>query len=151
MIRLKHHKLTGAFFLIALGLVVAACGDDTPMEEEQEPQVATMRLTVGAQTVDVAEDGTVTGGPISIPVGMTAVSVEFLLASGQPEPLVTAAEFQANVASDDETTVTFTRTSAFAGMLDGVASGSAVLSFSLFHIEEAHEDFGPFPVSTTVQ
>jgi hypothetical protein len=124
-----------------------ACDDETPVEPE--PMVATMRLTVGSQTVDVASNGAVTGGPIVISAN-TAISAQWLLANGMPEPLVTAAEFQLNATPADMGVVTFTRTSAFAGTLNKVTTGSTTIAFALYHIEEMHEDFGPHNVSITV-
>lgn len=152
MYQLRNSVLARSLVALTVGLLVASCGDSTgPEEEEHEPEVATMRLTVGSQTINVAEDGTVTGGPIVIPVGNTTISAQFLLASGQPEPLVTADVFQLNVDSDNTGVAGFTRTAAFGGSLVGTAAGSTILRFALFHIEEGHEDFGPFPVSVTVQ
>lgn len=149
---LPHRTRTARTLLtLMLGLTVASCGSDPMAEEEDEPEVATMRLTVGSQSIDVADDGTVTGGPISIPVGSTTVSAQFLLANGQPEPLVTADVFQLNVDSDDASVASFSRGGAFNGTLVGAAAGNTILRFSLFHIEEGHEDFGPFPVPVQVQ
>ena len=34
---------------------------------------------------------------------------------------------------------------------DGSGAGAVNVEFALLHIEENHEDFGPFPVSITVQ
>lgn len=146
-----HRRNTArALLTLTLGLVVASCGDD-PVAEEGEPEVATMRLTVGSQTINVADDGTVTGGPITIPVGSTAISAQFLLASGQPEPLVKPDVFQLTVSSDNAGVASFTRGGAFNGSLVGGAKGTTILRFALFHIEEGHEDFGPFPVTVVVQ
>lgn len=58
--------------------------------------------------------------------------------------------FELAVEIDDESIVTFTRASAFAGTLNKVAAGSTSATFALFHVEEGHEDFGPFPVPITV-
>lgn len=134
--------------LAGLTLALPACNSTNPVVEE-EPEVATMRLTIGAQTVDVDDAGVVTGGPIAISAN-TAVSVQWLKADGSAEDIITAADFQLNVTSDNASFVTFTRTSAFAGTLVRVGAGSTVLRFSLFHTGEGHEDFGPFPVSVTV-
>jgi len=139
----------GLLAILALGLPAASCDDETAPEEE--PEVATMRLIVGAQTVNVADDGTVTGGPIIIPVGNTAISAAFLRADGTAEPLVTADVFRLDVASDNAGIASFTRGGSFNGNLVGAAAGSTILRFSLFHLEEQHEDFGPFPVAVTVQ
>jgi hypothetical protein len=137
--------------MIAPALIVAAgvlaCDESTPPEEE--PAVATMRLTVGGATIDVEEDGSVTGGPITISA-TTAISAAWLKADGTAESLVTGAEFELTVESADEGIVTFTRTGPFAGTLNKVAAGTATAEFALLHIAEQHEDFGPFPVSIVV-
>ncbi len=140
-------RLVGAAAL-SLGVALGACEDD-PVVVEEEPEVATMRLTIGAQTVDVSDAGVVTGGPIAISAN-TTVSVQWLKADGSVEDVITAAEFQLNVTSNNSALVTFTRTSAFVGTLVRVAPGNTVLNFSLFHPGEGHEDFGPFPVSINV-
>ncbi|MDA0330327.1 MAG: hypothetical protein O2958_15145 [Gemmatimonadetes bacterium] len=149
MFALRRRSSAHALLALTLSLAVTACGDDMGPEEE-EPEVATMRITVGAQSIDVADDGTVTGGPISLSVGSTSISVQFLLANGQPEPLVTDAVFQVNVESDNAGVVSFTRVGAFDGTLVAGAAGSTTVRLALFHIEEAHEDFGPFPVPVVV-
>jgi hypothetical protein len=138
--------------LTLLLLVTAACDDDTTAVEE-EPEVATMRLVVGAQTINVADDGTVTGGPMTLVVGANTVTATFLGANGQPEPLVTTAEFQLNVEVLGGAPITFQRSAsnAFSGTLTATAAGQGrQLRFSLFHIEEQHEDFGPFTVTVNV-
>lgn len=151
MFRIRNRHIAGFTAMLALSLATGACGDDPMvMDEEEEPEVAIMRLTVGTQTIDVGETGTVTGGPIAIPVGSTAVSVVWLKADGTPEDIVDDVEFQLNVDSNNTSVVTFSRTDAFSGSLVGVGAGSTTLDFSLFHKLEMHEDFGPFPVSVTV-
>jgi hypothetical protein len=134
------------FTLLAVALALPACNSTDP---EEEPEVATMRLTIGTQTIDVDDAGMVTGGPIAISAN-TSVSAQWLKADGSPEDLVSGAEFQLDVTSDNASFVTFTRTAAFAGTLVRVGPGSTVLRFSLFHTVEMHEDFGPFPVNITV-
>ena len=146
--RLTHRRIGFALVVFPLALWVGACDDD-PVAQEPEPEVATMRLTVGTQTITVSDNGTVTGGPIMV-TGTVTISAEFLRADGTPDPLVTAAEFQLNADPANTGTVTFTRTSEFAGTLTGVSAGTTEIEFSLFHKAEQHEDFGPFPVSVQV-
>jgi len=146
MFDVMHRRRLAGAALFALGLTLAACNSTEP---EEEPEVATMRLTIGAQTVNVNESGVVTGGPIAISAN-TAISVQWLKDDGSVETLVTSADFQVNVTSNNAAVVTFSRSSAFAGTLVKVAAGSSVLNFSLFHVLEGHEDFGPFPVPVTV-
>jgi hypothetical protein len=146
-----HGRATARTLLaLTLGLVVASCGSD-PVDEEPEPEVATMRLTIGSQTYDVDDSGNLTGGPITIPVGSTSVSAQFLRADDTPEPLVTSDVFELRIEPADAAIADFTRGGAFNGTLVGIAAGSTTMDFALFHLDEQHEDFGPFPLSVTVQ
>ena len=137
--------------LAALALIAAtavACKESTDPGED-EPEVSSMRLTVGSSTVTVAENGAVTGGPLRISTTDQALSATFLRADGTPESLVTAAEFRLDVTGG--TGITFTRTGPFGGTLRGASAGTVTVNFSLFHLIENHADFGPFPVSVQVQ
>jgi hypothetical protein len=132
--------------LAASVLAIAACTDD---EHGHEAEVDFMRITVGAQEVMVNSTGAVTGGPISIVSGaVTAVSVEFLDADMDDALGAHADDYQVNITTPAN--VTFARTGPFAGTLTGGTVGTNNLAISLFHIEENHEDFGPFNVSVTV-
>jgi hypothetical protein len=133
-------RLAALVLMLAVGL--AACGDST--DPEPEPEVATLRLLIGAAAedtvlVDIAS-GDVTGGPITISAD-TDIRAEFLRDDGSTETLVTAADFRLDVTSANESLVTFTRTSAFAGTLHKVAIGGTSLTFALFHLEEQHNEF----------
>jgi hypothetical protein len=145
--RSSYRRLT-VLSLLAGGAAGIACNDST--EPEPEPEVATMRLVVGGSaTITVAANGTVTGGPITIS-GTTTIVATWLRDDGTEDPVVDASTFELAVEIDDESIVTFTRASAFAGTLNKVAAGSTSATFALFHVEEGHEDFGPFPVPITV-
>jgi hypothetical protein len=146
----RRRSIIAVLGTVVFGLALASCDGSTEPEEE-EPEVATMRLTINAQTVDIAENGSVSGGPIVVPVGNTAISAAFLRADGSADPVVTADVFRLDVDSDNAGIASFSRSGAFNGNLVGTAAGSTILRFSLFHIEEGHEDFGPFPVAVTVQ
>lgn len=142
--------LRRTFPLLPAMLVVTAvaCSDST--EPEPEPEVATMLLIVGGtDTVSVAENGAVTGGPITIAASTTIAAV-WLRADGSVDPIVDATTFALAVTVADTGVATFTRSSAFAGTLDKVAAGNTSATFALLHVEEGHEDFGPFPVAITV-
>ncbi|MGE0160321.1 MAG: hypothetical protein AB7T31_12995 [Gemmatimonadales bacterium] len=135
--------------LLAGGMVLAGCNDDPVVEDE--PEVATMRLTIGSQVVDVDDTGAVTGGPIALTTGVNpTVTAQWLKADGSAETLVTSGVFELRAEPANTAVVTFTRTGAFAGTLDGLTAGSTQIEFSLFHLEEGHEDFGPFDVDVTV-
>jgi hypothetical protein len=127
---------------------VAACKESTG-EDEDEPEVATMRLTVGSQTVTVAENGTVTGGPLRIATANQTLTAQFLKADGTVEGRVSEAEFRLEVTG--ATGITFTRQSGFVGSIRGAAAGTTTVNFGLLHVEENHVDFGPFPVQVQTQ
>lgn len=132
---------------LLLSLVATACKESTDPGEE-EPEVASVRLTVGASTVTVAENGAVTGGPLRITTADQPLSAVFLTADGSVESLVTSDEFRLDVAGG--TGVTFTRTGPFAGTMRGTAGTTTSVNVSLFHLIENHADFGPFPVPVQV-
>jgi hypothetical protein len=135
---------------------VTACDDDDPVTPEPEPEVATMRITAGAQTISVDGTGAVTGGPLAIPSGgAITISASFLRDDGTPDPLVTDADFRLEVTdptigSPPPSVATFARTGGFTGTLTATQDGSAPMLFALLHIDEGHEDFGPFPITITV-
>jgi hypothetical protein len=111
-----------------------------------------MRLTVGASSVEVEEDGTVTGGPLMVPAGNSTLTVEWLRADGTDDPLVTDEEFQLIATVSNTAVLTATRVDAFSFTINGLQAGqSTTVEFALFHIEEQHEDFGPFTVTLQVQ
>lgn len=134
-----------AIVVLAAVLSLAACSSST--EPEEEPEVATMELTIGTTIVSFTGGCTPSVSSVTIPTAGAALSARFLRANGTPDPLVTAAKYQLEVTP----AARFVRSSAFAGTLTGGAPGQAQVSFALLHIEEQHEDFGPCPLSVIVQ
>lgn len=132
---------------VLLSAFATACKESTDPGEE-EPEVASVRLTVGTSTVTVAENGAVTGGPLRLTTADQGLTATFLKADGSVESLVTSAEFRLDVTGG--TGVTFTRTGAFAGNIRGTAGTNTSVNVSLFHLIENHADFGPFPVAVQV-
>jgi hypothetical protein len=132
----------------ALVLLAGACKDSTGVDD-QEPEVASMRITFATGgTATVSSSGVVTGS-ISIPSGVArSFTVEFLNAMGQPDANVDATEFQVSVTP--AAGITFARTGAFAGTITGATAGTFAVQFGLLHIEENHNDFGPFTVNIVV-
>lgn len=130
---------------VALPLIVAAaCKDD---DHDHEPEVETMRITIGATVVNFTGGCTPSVASVAIPTTGAAVTAAFLRADGSPDPNVTAAEFELQVTPADR----FTRTGAFTGTLSGGAVGTAPVSFGLLHVDEGHVDFGPCPLPIDVQ
>jgi len=131
--------------LAALSLGFAACSDD---DHGHEVDVDRMSITIGASTFTVNSSG-VYVGPVTLTQGVaTNVSVEFLDADLQDALGEHADDFQVEI--DPAAGITFARTGPFSGTLTGTAAGDVSVSFALLHIDEGHEDFGPFPVTITV-
>jgi hypothetical protein len=130
------------FALLTLAGVLAlpACDDD-PEEVEQEPDVAFLELTFGGQTIRIDENGDVTGGTLTFPVGQTTVVARWLKADGSVEPLADEDEFELRIVPSNATIATFTNLGGFDGRITGVVAGQTLTGFQLFHIEEQHEDF----------
>jgi hypothetical protein len=137
-----------AFLVLALAMTTAACRESID-PGDPEPEVATIRLTVGGNAVTIAENGAVTGGPLRISTTDQTLTAEFLRADGSPELLVTSQTHRLDLTGG--TNVTFTRASAFSGAIRGSAAGTTTMQVSLFHLEENHPDFGPFPIQVETQ
>lgn len=147
----KHFLRRGLRALAVAALVssITACdGDSTGSEEE--PDIGSVRVTVGAQTVTITNNGTQTG-TLTVPQGNSTVTVAWLRPNGSVESLVTSDEFDVRMTAAAGTTgITFTPNSAFGGTLNATSAGQKVLRLSLFHLEEQHEDFGPLNLTLTV-
>ncbi len=135
---------------LAALLVVGACDDDTTDPLPPEPEIAIMRITIGADVVDVSSTGEVTGGPISLDGSPVAVTVTFLEADETPVALVTPAEFDLAAVSGAPTIFTITPTGSFEYSFTGVTTGASTVEFELVHTDQAHTDFGPFEVPVEV-
>lgn len=130
--RLLRYALVG---LMVTG--VTACDDD-PADVEEEPEVQTIRLVVGSQTINF-----IASQPAAfIARGAHNVSVSFLRANGSVDPVVNATDFEVQITAANTSIVTFTRTGAFTGTLTGVAAGSTTLKVCLFHKGEQHCETG---------
>lgn len=131
---------------LALALGVTACNDD-PTEPE-EPEIGTMRLTVGTQTLTYTEGG----GPTTLMISgaSTPVSATFLDSGGAALTL-DGTEFEIQLIPANTGVLTFNRTTPFSGTLNRVSAGTTVVQIGVFHKLEGHFDFGTFDVSFTVQ
>jgi hypothetical protein len=135
----------------ALPLVVAlsaltACDDD-PVEPE-EPEIGTVRLVIGTQTLNVTGSGTAPA--VTISGASTLVTATFLDEDGAPLTL-NSSEFEIRLVPATSGRVTFTRTGPFTGTLTRVAAGTTLVAVSVFHLGEGHDDFGPHNINLTVQ
>ena len=134
--------------LAALTLGLGACTDSTGLDEHGE-EVHAMKITLANGTsVTVSETGAVTG-TLTISAGpATTFTVTFLDDAGAVVTDLPAAEYQASVSPN--ACITFARTGAFTGTLQGATAGTVTVRFGLFHVPESHDDFGPFPVPVTI-
>ncbi|MBM3899712.1 MAG: hypothetical protein FJ362_06105 [Gemmatimonadetes bacterium] len=151
---MSHHifarRLRPLMVLAALTLGLGACKDSTgPDDHGHAEEVHAMRITLANGTsVTVGETGTVTG-TLTIPRGVaTAFTVTFLDDDGVVVDDLKATEFQASVSPNAG--ITFVRTGAFTGTLQGATAGTVIVRFGLFHVPHSHHDFGPFPVPVTI-
>jgi hypothetical protein len=136
---LRRRTLLAMLFVSAF--TVSACSDD-PVEADPEPEVATLRLVIGTQTVSVnVASGVVTGGPVVIARGNTNVTATFLRADGSAEPLVTGTLFRLDGTSSNNAVLTYTSTGPFTGTLNGLQAGNGTVTFALFHLEEGHNEW----------
>jgi hypothetical protein len=135
--------LCGVVSLIA----ASACGDDgTPPEEE--PEIATARVTVGNNSVEI-NNSTGVQTPATLPLTVNQanqMSVRFLGADGQDEPIV--ADERANLELRIPNLPTgwgFARTggsgATFTATITPTQTGSRPLTLQLFSIEHDHEEF----------
>jgi len=124
---------------LALLSVVAACKDSTG--SDPEPEIASVRITVGAQVVTISETGQQTG-TLSVPLTSTPVAVAWLRADGSVDPVVNSAEFEVRMLPQGSTGITFTPAGPFAGTLTATTSGQKTVRVQLYHLEEQHDEFG---------
>jgi PBP1b-binding outer membrane lipoprotein LpoB len=146
---LLHRARRMAVALIAASLL-GACDDDDPTEPDEEPAVAAVRLTVGANSVTVSTTASPT---LNVTSGSNTVTAQWLKADGTVEALVTDTEFELRLAAVTGTNLTWTPTGAFGGTLTvtGLTGGqTAAARVSLFHKVEQHDDFGPLNFTVRV-
>lgn len=134
--------------LSALVFGAAACSDD-PTEPDDEPDVQTVTLTVGASTVTINKTTGAPSGNLVVPAGTSTVTAQWLRPNGSNETLITDAEFDLRIVPSNTTEVTYAPTGARSGTLTLVnlaAGGTTAAQVSLFHRDEQHNDFGPYPI-----
>jgi hypothetical protein len=134
----------------ALLATAAACSDDDPVAPEEEPEVQTMTLTVGASTVTINATTGIPSGDLVVAAGANTVTATWKKADGTDETLVTSAEFDLRIVPTDNTKFSWTPTGAFGGTLTitGLAAASSTTAqVSLFHKAEQHDDFGPYTIT----
>jgi hypothetical protein len=133
--RRRSLKILFALPLVASLSALTACEDD-PVEPE-EPEIGTVRLTIGSQTVNLAPGATVS---VTVSGATNAVSATFLGEDGSALTL-DGSEFELRLIPRTTGRVTYTRSASFSGSLARVAAGSVLVDVQIFHLIENHEDF----------
>jgi hypothetical protein len=130
------------FAAVLLAIAATTACERNPIEFDDEPDIAAVRLSVGNQVVTINESGVQTPASVTVPMGTTAISAQFLRSDGQVETRVTSDVFRLEIVPSSAPGVTFTRTGPFAGTLNATTAGTKTVEVQAFHIEEGHEDFG---------
>ena len=95
-----------------------------------EPNVGSMRISTGTQTVTINSSGQVVGGPIILGFGSTVnITASFFTPDGEPDPNVTQASFQINVTSSGLVSFQRNNVNPFAGTLTALNRGTTQLTF----------------------
>jgi hypothetical protein len=141
--------------VLLVGAGAGCTGDSTTGPGNGDPEVASLRLTVGNQLVTIDRNGSVVGGPIVLRAGVTAsVSAVFVQTSGLPDPRVTPAEYQLNLSSVIQPSCLVyepSTTDPFAGTMRCDAPGATLaIRLSLHHVERQRDYWGPFNATVTV-
>ena len=144
----RSSRRAAALVLAAFALSVSACSD---ADDHAEPEVESMRITVAGQApITISSTGAQSGTLNLVQGAATTITVEFLDATNANAITEHADEFQAQVTPAAGSGLTFARTGPFVGTLTGTLTGSRAIALALLHIEENHEDFGPFNVNFNV-
>jgi hypothetical protein len=149
---LSLRRLAAPLAMAAL-LTTAACSDD-PTEPEDEPEVQTMTLTVGANSITFDKTTGAASGVLTVPAGTSTVAAVYKKADGTVESLVTSTEFDLRITPTTPANLSFTPNGAFSGTLvtSGLASNATTTArAALFHKAEQHEDFGPYNFTLRIQ
>ena len=125
--------------VMALIGFASACNGST--DADPEPEIASVRITVGAQVVNISETGQQTGA-LTVAQGNTPVTVAWLRADGTPDPVVNSEDFEVRLVAQGSTGISFTPSSPFAGTLSATSAGQKVVQVQLFHLDEQHDEFG---------
>jgi len=133
--------------LAGLALIAVLAMTACSKTEEGEPDVSTIRITAGTVTVNITKAGVVTGGPIVVTHGTSiAISGAFLKSDGTPETAIVDPTYRLDVSPAAGGLVTFTRTGAFAGTVNGITAGSTTVGVALFHVADNENHVGPISV-----
>jgi hypothetical protein len=151
---LWNHRLLSSFALAIFATSAVACSDDDPVEPEDEPEVQTLTLSVGASTITINKTTGAPSGDLVVPAGASTVTAVWKRVDGSVESLITTAEFELRIVPTTSANLSWVPSGAFGGTLTtaGLASGqSTTAQVSAFHLVEQHNDFGPYTFTVRVE
>lgn len=130
--------------------VTAACGNDELPEPEPEIAEVVFRID-GAVAFTVNGAGVVTSGSTAIPLGVHQLRAAAFDEDGNPVDEVADGIFELRGTNVNPATLEFTKGNGLlTGSLNAKQGGSASVRLELWHLEEDHEDWGPFTVQFIV-
>jgi len=140
--------------LVALALAAVGCNDITAVDEHgHADEIVAMRLTVetadGTTSHHLTDGGVLTPSPLRLPVGTATIAVEFLDEAGAVVDDIHDDEYEIRFAGGPPG-LAFARGGPFAGTFTATSAGSGTLEIALFHLEEAHEELGPYFLAVTI-
>lgn len=145
--RLRAVRLTAFALVLA---VTAACGNDEL--PDPEPEIAEVVFSInGVEAFTVSSTGAVTSGSTAIPVGVHQLRAAAFDEDGNAVDEVADGIFELRGTNVNPATLEFTKGNALlTGSLNAKQGGSASVRLELWHLEEDHEDWGPFTVQFIV-
>ena len=138
--------------MLLAGLLAVIAGCNTGTEGGTfEPDLGSMVIKVDSTDYTIVKGPLGSGGQHAESKNASiSISATFIRAAGGQELNITSSDFElraaASVSGDPfPSSIHFNRTSAFAGTLDGLATGQEIqVYFSLYHKSQVHTDFGPY-------
>jgi hypothetical protein len=153
---LAQHTINRSVRLVFAMLLTSgavACGDD-PVEPENEPEIQTLTLSVGANSITIDKTTGAASGQLAVPAGTSTVTAVWRKADGTVEALVTSDEFDLRIVPTNSANLSWTANGAFGGTLTTTgltSSQTTTAQVSLFHKAEQHDDFGPYTIIVRIQ
>ena len=139
--------------LVLATALLGACGNPLGGDDEDEPNVAGVSVTVGTTTVALGPSGQ--SGPLSLATGVShSATIRALNAVGTDDPVVAEnpGDFEIRITQDGVTRFSQTGTSyPFAGTITtGAEVGPAVYRIAVYSTAHGHEEgFGFLTVTVT--
>lgn len=137
--------------MVAIALAGLAGCNTSENSGRTEPDIGQMVIRMeDTDYVASQSAGGFGGATAEVSTGNASFVASFLRPGGANETVITAADFEVRVASNNSGAdfvdpIEFERTGAFTGTISGLEEGGQVtVYFSLFHKTELHTEFGPY-------